>query len=74
MENLMAINAMQPKVCAHWEIIYEEIVEKLTGNLINVLRILNATCNLEHQNSLCNFGYLMLIQTVRFARNNDLLY
>ena len=73
-ENLQAIQALQPKVCAHWQIIYEQIVDQLTLNLIDVLRILNATCNFENQNSLCNFGYLMLIQTVRFARNNDLLY
>jgi hypothetical protein len=74
MENLQAIHSLQPRVCAHWQIIYEQIVDKLTNNMINVLRVLNATCNFKHQNSLCNFGYLMLIQTVRFARNNDLLY
>ena len=74
MESLRAIGSLQPRVCAHWQIVYEHVTQQLTEDLMDVLRVLNTTCNFRQQNSLCNFGYLMLMQTVRFARNNDLLY
>ena len=64
---------MNPKMCIHWQIIYENIMSELASNLLDVLDILNVTCNFRNQNSLCNFGYLMLVQTARIARNNNLL-
>ena len=60
-------------MCIHWQIIYENVVGKLVQNVSDVLDILNLTCDFKNQNSLCNFGYLMLIQTARIARNKNLL-
>jgi hypothetical protein len=64
---------MNPKMCIHWQIIYENLMQELASNLVDVLDILNLTCDFKYQNSLCNFGYLMLIQTARIAKNNNLL-
>lgn len=60
-------------MCVHWQMIYENVVERLVRNLDDVMEVLGESCSFRHQNSMCNFGYLMLIQTARIARNNNLL-
>lgn len=64
---------MSPKMCLHWQIIYENVVEELLQSLADVMDVLWHSCSFRRQNSLCNFGYLMLVQITRIARNNNFL-